>query len=70
MPTIVRVVVSRKGPETPVYDIKSESGRGKIIKLHRNLLLPCDYLPPQINEYKLTSRSKQRRVKQVNEEKS
>ena len=39
--------MSRKGPESPVYDIKAESGRGKIRALHRNLLLPCDYLPPE-----------------------
>ena len=40
-------VVSRKGPESPVYDVTSESGDGKIRTLHRNLLLPCDYLPPE-----------------------
>ena len=42
--------------------IKSESGRGKIRTLHRNLLLPCDYLPPdhgvQINESVKTKKSK------------
>ena len=57
----IHVVVSRKGPESPVYDIKSESGRGKIRTLHRNLLLPCDYLPPnhgvQINESVKTKKS-------------
>jgi hypothetical protein len=57
----IHVVVSRKGPESPVYDIKSESGCGKIRTLHRNLLLPCDYLPPdhgvQINESVKTKKS-------------
>ena len=43
----IHVVVSRKGPESPVYDVTSESGDGNIRTLHRNLLLPCDYLPPE-----------------------
>lgn len=41
----IHVVVSRKSPESSVYDVKPESGRGKMRTLHRNLLLPCDYLP-------------------------
>ena len=45
----IHVVVSRKGPESPVYDVTSESGEGKIRTLLRNLLLPCDYLPPENN---------------------
>ena len=39
--------MSRKGPESPVYDVTSESWDGKLRTLHRNLLLPCDYLPPE-----------------------
>ncbi len=31
----IHVVVSRKSPESPVYNVKPESGQG----------LPCDYLP-------------------------
>ena len=67
----IHVVVSRKGPESPVYDIKSEAGRGKIRTLHRNLLLPCDYLPSeqgvQINESVKTKKSEasERREKQI-----
>uniref|UniRef100_A0A8C5MCC1 Integrase catalytic domain-containing protein n=1 Tax=Leptobrachium leishanense TaxID=445787 RepID=A0A8C5MCC1_9ANUR len=30
---------------TPVYEVKPETGKGRIRLLHRNLLLPCDYLP-------------------------
>ena len=41
----IHIVVSRKNADSPVYDVKSESGRGKTRTLHRNLLLPCDYLP-------------------------
>jgi len=67
----IHVVVSRKGPESPVYDIKAESGRGKKRTLHRNLLLPCDYLPPEhgarINEPTKTENSatSKRREKQT-----
>ena len=40
----IHVVVSRKPPDSPVYDVKPESGHGKIRTLHRNLLLPGPYL--------------------------
>ena len=39
----VHVVLSRKGPNSPVYDVQSESKK-KPRTLHRNILLPCDYL--------------------------
>ena len=53
------IVVSRKNADTPVYDVKSESGRGQTRKLHRNLLLPCDYLP--VNTLKLNLDMKRRK---------
>ena len=40
----VYVVVEQKGQDTPVYEVRSESGCKKKV-LHRNLLLPCTYLP-------------------------
>ena len=40
----VNVVVEQKGQDTPVYEVRSESGIKKRV-LHRNLLLPCTYLP-------------------------
>uniref|UniRef100_A0AAV2MHF4 Uncharacterized protein n=1 Tax=Knipowitschia caucasica TaxID=637954 RepID=A0AAV2MHF4_KNICA len=40
----VHVVVEKKS-DTPVYVIKPERGPGKTRVIHRNLLLPCDYLP-------------------------
>ena len=40
----VYIVVERKGEGSPVYEVRSESGTKKRV-LHRNLLLPCTYLP-------------------------
>ena len=41
----IHVVVARKGEGSPVYDVRPESSEGPSRTLHRNLLLPCDYLP-------------------------
>ena len=41
----IQVVVARKGGGSPVYDVRPESSQGPSRTLHRNLLLPCDYLP-------------------------
>jgi hypothetical protein len=43
----VHVVIKRKGSDSPVYEVQSESNGGKTGVLHRNLLLPCDYLPAE-----------------------
>ena len=44
----VHIVVSRKGDDSPVYEVKPETGPGANRTLHRNLLLPCNYLPIEI----------------------
>lgn len=41
----VHVVVKRKHPDSPVYEVQPEDGQGRTRVLHRNLLLPCDFLP-------------------------
>ncbi|KAL1276923.1 hypothetical protein QQF64_023596 [Cirrhinus molitorella] len=41
----VYIVTRRKYQESPVYEVQPENGKGKTRILHRNLLLPCDYLP-------------------------
>ncbi|XP_078798076.1 uncharacterized protein LOC111946953 isoform X1 [Oryzias latipes] len=41
----VHVVTQRKHQDTPVYEIKPENGKGRTRVMHRNLLLPCDFLP-------------------------
>ena len=55
----IHVVVARKGEGSPVYEVRPESSKGRSRTLHRNLLLPCDYLPskpweelPQIKRYR------------------
>ena len=58
----VHVVVSRKDPESPVYQVRSESKAGKPRILHRNLLLPCDYLSCESGEQKLKQRKKRQEV--------
>ncbi|KAK3575427.1 hypothetical protein QTP86_026498 [Hemibagrus guttatus] len=41
----VHVVTERKYKDGPVYMVKPESGPGVARVLHRNMLLPCDFLP-------------------------
>lgn len=41
----VHVVLRKKCEDSPVYEVKPEIGKGRTRMLHRNLLLPCDYLP-------------------------
>ncbi|KAL9976592.1 hypothetical protein ACROYT_G013913 [Oculina patagonica] len=38
-------VVTQKRKDMPVYEVKPESGNGRSKVLHRNMLLPCSYLP-------------------------
>ena len=40
-----RVVIRRRDPLSPVYEVKQETGEGSSSVLHRNLLLPCKDLP-------------------------
>lgn len=42
---IVHIVVRQIGGEGPVFEVKPEHGKGRSRVLHRNLLMPCDYLP-------------------------
>lgn len=39
------VVTQRKYEDSPVYELKPENGNGRTRVIHRNLLLPCDFLP-------------------------
>ncbi|XP_022111630.1 uncharacterized protein LOC110990852, partial [Acanthaster planci] len=40
----VHTVVKRVAEDSPVYELRPESGEGRKRTLHRNLLLPCDFL--------------------------
>ena len=58
----IYVIKNRKGPDSPVYEIKPENEPGRSRTLHRNLLLPCPYLPYEAkrryqgNPYKLRTK--------------
>lgn len=41
----VHIVTQKKHQDTPVYEVKPEMGSGRPRMLHRNMLLPCDFLP-------------------------
>lgn len=43
-------VVSERKHDSPVYIVLPERGSGKMKILHRNLLLPCDFLPGEEEE--------------------
>ena len=60
----VHVVVSRKGDDSPVYEVRPEVGSGGNRILHRNLLLPCNYLPIDI-----PSKSHRKRAGRVQKDK-
>lgn len=38
-------VVQKKRSECPVYEVQPETGQGRVRVLHRNMLLPCEFLP-------------------------
>ena len=40
-------VVTQKRKDMPVYEVKPETGIGRSRVLHRNMLLPCSYLPAE-----------------------
>jgi len=44
----IHAVISRKGGDSPVYEVKPEKGPGGARILHRNLLLPCNHLPVDV----------------------
>lgn len=44
----IHTVIRRVGEEGPVYEVKPEGGKGRSRVLHRNLLLPCDSLPMEM----------------------
>ena len=56
----IHVVISRKDEDSPVYEVKPETGPGGTRILHRNLLLPCNHLPVDVAS-KIPHRQKSRK---------
>lgn len=54
----VHVVVSQKGDNSPVYEVKPERGTGRGRILHRNMLMPCNALPLSHSTRTESNRSK------------
>ena len=46
----VHVVLSRKSEDSPVYVVRYEHDKKQPRTLHRNMLLPCDYLPSEVQQ--------------------
>ena len=63
----VHIVVEQKGNGIPVYEVRPESGAKKSRVLHRNLLLPCTYLPVDESNLQVstTPRSGRRQRKRI-----
>ena len=49
-------VVTQKRNDMAVYEVKPETGNGRSRVLHRNMLLPCSYLPVETHVKSSTSR--------------
>lgn len=47
----IHIVVERKHKDSPVYVVRPEKGVGRTRVLHRNLLLPCDFLPMEEDKF-------------------
>ena len=58
-------VVTQKRKDMPVYEVKPETGIGRSRVLHRNMLLPCSYLPA---ETLTPSKNRQAVSKRVNKQ--
>lgn len=41
----IYVIKRQKGEDSPVFELEPENGRGRTRVMHRNMLLPCDFLP-------------------------
>lgn len=56
----VHIVTERKHPDSPVYAVQPKIGPGRTRVLHRNLLLPCDFLPVEEDKQERKKNGKER----------
>lgn len=62
---VVHIVVSRAG-ELPVYTVKPERQDGPLRTLHRDLLLPCGFLSPLMEDETDVTKPQRKRVTRQN----
>lgn len=62
---VVHIVVSRAG-ELPVYTVKPERQDGPLRTLHRDLLLPCGFLSPLMEDETDVTKPQKKRVTRQN----
>ncbi len=46
---VVHTVVRQVGGKGPIYEVRPEQGKARSRVLHRNILMPCEYLPLEID---------------------
>lgn len=64
----IHVVMRQIGEDIPVYEVKPEQGRGRSRILHRNLLMPCDFLPLDTQQKITIKKKKTNTVTDISQE--
>lgn len=54
----VYVIKSQKGEDSPVFELEPENGKGRKRVVHKNMLLPCDFLPVTTDNNKTANETK------------
>uniref|UniRef100_A0A3P8TE73 Gypsy retrotransposon integrase-like protein 1 n=2 Tax=Amphiprion percula TaxID=161767 RepID=A0A3P8TE73_AMPPE len=54
----IYVIKNQKGEDSPVFELVPENGQGRTRVMHRNMLLPCDFLPVSADTNKTGDKTK------------
>ncbi|CAI5668147.1 unnamed protein product [Oreochromis niloticus] len=57
----IYIIKRQKGQDSPVFELEPENGKGRTRILHRNMLLPCDFLPLQADKEATVTSTKTRK---------